>query len=355
MKKLWGFSILAFVFLTFASDSLACLCDALPNPPCRAYWETPAIFSGVVTSITPINTDGVGERKVSIKVERAYKGIDKNQVEVFTGDGRMDCGFPFEVGERYLVYANNYNDVLSTSYCMRTHNLSRAKEDIDYIEGLPSMPDGVTIFGNIAKIGRFSYVTKPIVNLGIKIEGPDSGRTESLRTDGKGNFKIQGIPAGIYLVNPLLPKETSFYAYGRDDNNLAYRVSNRGCLQIDFAAYFEGKIQGRVLSATGKNVAGYDVQLISADYEFKNSTDMAALLTWDVSEANGSFMFEGVPPGRYKLGIGIGGAPDVFLKKGRIFYPGTVDPKKAKIITVGDGPTTIEADFPEPMQRSVKQ
>jgi hypothetical protein len=349
-KKLLVLGCFTTTVLILSINSLGCSCDGTPNPPCRAYWYSPAVFSGIVTAIRPFELSAPGQLKVSIKVEQAYKGVGRDQVEVLTGDGQTaDCGFPFEVGQRYLVYADNYNDILSTTYCTRTRDLSRAQDDLDYIEKLPSMLDGIRIFGNITKRAKNSMLDeKPVANLPVRITDLSRGRIESLKTDTRGNFKKEGIPAGSYLIEALFPKGIYFYAYGQPEGLWSYQIPNKGCAEVNFATYFEGKIQGRVLSETGVGVGGYRVQLISADYEFKSPTDTAELWDWEPSADDGSFVFDGLPPGRYKVGIGIGGAADVFMKKGRIFYPNTLDPMKAKVITVREGRITKDISLAEP-------
>ncbi len=68
----------------------------------------------------------------------------------------------------------------------------------------------------------------------------------------------------------------------------------------------------------------------------KGVNDTGPLLEWTVSRNDGSYVLGGIPPGRYRLGIGIGGAFDAFGKNGQVFYPNTRDPEKAKIITIAE-------------------
>ena len=70
-------------------------------------------------------------KKVTLEVRKIYKGkIKTGIVEIITGQGRGDCGFPFQIGETYLIYSsfeNTYfeqgekvSNYLFTDICSRT-------------------------------------------------------------------------------------------------------------------------------------------------------------------------------------------------------------------------------------------
>jgi len=61
-----------------------------------------------VGSPVPATLDPSSPRiRVTFSETRFYKGIQAGTVEVETGIGGGDCGFGFERGRRYLLYANN--------------------------------------------------------------------------------------------------------------------------------------------------------------------------------------------------------------------------------------------------------
>jgi hypothetical protein len=51
-------------------------------------------------------------------------------VIVVTGRGGGDCGYRFEVGARYLVFAYGDDAKLETNICQRTKELAQAAEDL---------------------------------------------------------------------------------------------------------------------------------------------------------------------------------------------------------------------------------
>lgn len=60
-------------------------------------------------------------RVVSLRVLRSYRGEAAGTVRVWTGIGEGDCGFDFDTGSQYLVYADKVEDgTLITSICTGT-------------------------------------------------------------------------------------------------------------------------------------------------------------------------------------------------------------------------------------------
>lgn len=135
--------ILPFLILSIAlflwkpTDAAACSC-IMPPPPDQALNEANAVFSGEVIEITDnrnlINGNG---RTVIFKVDENWKGIENGEVAITTGNNEADCGFPFEVGQSYLVYASKNgmydSNSLSTTICNRTVQLANANEDLNVL------------------------------------------------------------------------------------------------------------------------------------------------------------------------------------------------------------------------------
>jgi|GEM_PF-3400137 len=62
---------------------------------------------------------------VSFNVQSSWKGVTTTTTAIFTGNGG-DCGYPFKVGNQYLVYAHNFYSDLATGICSRTIPASAA-------------------------------------------------------------------------------------------------------------------------------------------------------------------------------------------------------------------------------------
>lgn len=91
-----------------------------------------AVFTGRVVAVRDTvigegHFPGPYVRRVTLRVDRAWKGVDSSTVVVVTGMGDADCGFPFRRGGRYLVFAHRRPDgLLEAGICDRTARLRRA-------------------------------------------------------------------------------------------------------------------------------------------------------------------------------------------------------------------------------------
>lgn len=110
-----------------AQSALACSCAPQPSPQ-EALGKAAAVFTGTVTSIQP--SESPLGYLVTFRVESAWKGAKCREVTVFTGQGDFDCGYPFQSGQSYLVYANRSKGQLSTNICERTRPTGEASEDL---------------------------------------------------------------------------------------------------------------------------------------------------------------------------------------------------------------------------------
>jgi hypothetical protein len=105
-------------------------CDfAEPPPPEQARDEATAVFSGEVVDVGVLGE--TQEYAVRFSVERVWKGVSDTEVTVRTHIDEGICGYPFEDGETYLVYAYGEPDELSTALYHRTRHWHAADEDLN--------------------------------------------------------------------------------------------------------------------------------------------------------------------------------------------------------------------------------
>jgi hypothetical protein len=133
MKQLFSIVVLVIATGFGGVEAIACSCDFSPLPQSQKQQVTSArkssraIFSGVV-----LKTKEVGYSvQVTFKVDSFWKGSLPSEVVLTTGRGGGDCGYRFEVGDRYLVYAYG-SDVrsLGTNICQRTAPYKDAATDL---------------------------------------------------------------------------------------------------------------------------------------------------------------------------------------------------------------------------------
>jgi len=73
-------------------------------------------------------------------VLHSYRGDQRKPMRLSTGLGGGDCGFDFEVGKQYLVYAfedafKDETGELSTNICIGTTRLEKSSENLAYPRG----------------------------------------------------------------------------------------------------------------------------------------------------------------------------------------------------------------------------
>ncbi len=230
-------SVLVIIFAT-SSQIKACSCSWNPNPPCRAYGQADLIFDGIVLAVDRVrtNTNFPLRRRAKIKVLRSYKGNSESLVYVYTGDGRSDCGFKFNKGTRYLIYANSYEGFITTSKCGRNTEFKAAKEELAYLTSWSSLPTGINIYGKVEKNvfdSKTGFHGFPKVQ--IQIDGPELIKLE---TDKDGSFSRSGLQAGNYSVRAIVPAGFMLSTATMNDYFplplFQEQIPNKGCLEARF-------------------------------------------------------------------------------------------------------------------------
>lgn len=69
--------------------------------------------------------------RVTLEVRRVWKGGVGERIDIYTANECCICGYPFELGKEYLIYAyRRPSGRLVTSICSRTQPISRARQDL---------------------------------------------------------------------------------------------------------------------------------------------------------------------------------------------------------------------------------
>jgi hypothetical protein len=156
MKKVLLISAFSFIFLFLPGEASACTCPPVVlvgGKPLKnfeqnvdeAFRKSSTVFAGRVLSVGRSrrnsargrNRGGVSESgmTVTFRIESVWKKKMPKHVTVYTGYSDADCGFPFEVGEKYLVYAFGEKNLL-VSACSRTKVFSDAAREIGVLDRL---------------------------------------------------------------------------------------------------------------------------------------------------------------------------------------------------------------------------
>lgn len=347
MRSLIVIAAIAVLFAVLTPSANACSCGS-PGLPCEAYGAAAAVFVGTPISIRQTNEMWTS-RAVKFSVEQSYLGVAGTEVEVFTGSGGGDCGYYFEVGQRYLVYAyrNRNKEHLTTSICSRTRPYARASEDIAFLGNLTSQPSDATIFGQIVRRTTLKKNGPPISeDIVVRIEGSDVRR--EIRPDPHGHYRLAGLAAGNYKVTLQLPDELT-----TDQPVREITVSSRGCASLVFYVNENGRISGQVVDIAGRLVPNIIVSLVEPSANPRRS-----FVTLDRTDEEGRFNFSSIASGRYLIAVNFNLSPDPNDPAGAYpptFYPGVSDQASAKVITleVGEKRTGLEVQMPLPRTPSV--
>ncbi len=130
-KILFTFAVL--LLLVSIKNVLACSCvrsdpsKTLTQLVSEAYKDSKAVFSAKVLSMT--EDPEKGEFRVKLRLIKSWKGKLIKTLTLITGLGGGDCGYFFEVGKTYLIYAYRDEDKkLTTNICSRTAGISLTKD-----------------------------------------------------------------------------------------------------------------------------------------------------------------------------------------------------------------------------------
>jgi hypothetical protein len=79
--------------------------------------------------------------EITFRVGRMWRGPGSRTVKILTGRGGGDCGYRFERGKRYLVYAyKDTGEAWGTGICTRTRAIEHAGEDLAYLKNVRLVP-----------------------------------------------------------------------------------------------------------------------------------------------------------------------------------------------------------------------
>ncbi|MGA2145777.1 MAG: carboxypeptidase-like regulatory domain-containing protein [Bryobacteraceae bacterium] len=130
-------------------------------------------------------------------------------VDLWTPFG--DCGFDFQVGETYLVYADDdeESNIVSTGSCSRTRRLTDAADDLAYLMLLGHAPksagrlEGFVTSNEMYQVEMDKtrdpeHISQPVAGVVVELSGPAG--TRYVETGQAGRFVFDGLAAGDYTV-----------------------------------------------------------------------------------------------------------------------------------------------------------
>lgn len=185
----------------------------------------------------------------------------------------------------------------------------------------------------------------PVFGAEISLEGPQG--TLTTVTDDKGAYRFPGLAAGTYRLQCNPPAKFVLSGPAQQVIELPPGVNT----PINFVVQTNGKINGSVFSANGVPVAGITIDLLPV--EQKNSAYPHAVRT--ASQAGGEYSFDGIPPGRFLLGIRLDSDSELNIPYPRIYYDGATESGKATVLELQEGQQidNIDMRLPAPLQTRI--
>lgn len=325
--------------LVHVSIADACTCVG-PINTCSAISSAAAVFDGTVASVRvgptappeagSMTITGSDVRIVTFRNVTAWRGAAPTSVR--TALHGSACGYEFKVGTRYLVVAEaSAGGHLAVTRCGLTRPFSEATGLVDYLR-LPvetGTKPPVRIWGQVTRASRWTDFAREhtgVPQARVVIDGPVR---QSIRTDADGRFLLDDLPPGRYSATVLPPATLPLGQAASREFELGTTAAT-ACLELDFVAPIDSSISGVVVDAAGAPLAGAFVRLQLLDQrDFSRGAAGAGATT----DAQGSYRFTDLPPGRYSIGVGASSdeaaAREVSLRLGqRIVLQPFISPKR---------------------------
>lgn len=171
-------------------------------------------------------------RRVRFTVKTAYRGEEdeKEMLDVWTAFD--DCGYDFQTGETYLVFADGDEEsgMVSTDSCSGTKRLSDAGGDLAYLYFFENNGDDIARLDGFATSNELhqldaAHAQAPVAGVLIELKSEHGSRFTETGADGR--FVFDGLAAGDYSVaayGPGYPKTVKLLAGPQH-----VRVDAKGC------------------------------------------------------------------------------------------------------------------------------
>jgi hypothetical protein len=296
-------AVTAFTLFLDAGRAHACSCLEMPSPCSPA--DDIVIFTGRVVRSEAYMGSMTRHRLAVGDVFRGEPG--GRAVDVTTQNSTSTCGYPFEPGLDYLVFAWKTDEGLFTGLCTLTGPVAASRE---YLELLREMRRGTVqsrLRGVVSEAIRRLDGTregldfKPVGGVEITAAG-EAGRVTT-RTDAGGTFMFKGLPRGAYTIAAALPRGFDFQGWPQPFVNLD------SCLATKTIVTVRTPLVGFVRGSDGSPLTR-PVRVGAVAADSRGDPPARSRSAYVLSDLDGRWRFEGLPPGRYYIGTNLFESPD---------------------------------------------
>jgi hypothetical protein len=321
---------------------LLCLACAVPvegscvylGPLCQTWRNNAAIFDGTVRLIERIDRlenmggrpETVGHRLVTFDVHESWLGaVGERTTLVLTGGYGWSTSndFGVQLGKRYLIFAHrDRHGELSTSSCSGSREYGAATDSLAFLRRLRQPGPGARIFGEVVLFDRTTRepsVQRVAVTGSVRITGPEFDKTfpADRRT-----FEATGLKPGSYVIELKAPLHLE-----SEDPILAVLPDTHACHSANFYLRHRTAISGRLLDSAGRPLPNRIVH--AADAATWHEDPLSPMSAF--SDESGVFVFSGLTPGSYIIGVNLRDAPSQSAPEARALYPSTDAPQPVRL------------------------
>jgi len=272
---------------------------------------------------------------VTLDVIEHFRGRQSNPLVIQTDVST--CGFRFQEGLEYLVFATESQGELTVNTCSATQPSKAASARIRQLRALWGRSALPSLFGSVLirpmqqDEDAEAYI-EPAVKLTVVAEA--ESRDYRTETNDSGVYEFADLPAGEYFVRVERPAGRIVLWAGGVERVRTPAGIAPGCA-LNFQVFGDGRLSGTVVAREVQPVSGIVVA------ELVGSDDSRVVRIGSPVNA-GRFELSRLWPGRYRLefrGNGLQGSSP-------IYYPGTHNKSNAVLIEVGEGTKVDDLSLP---------
>ena len=310
-----------------------------PSPmPCVLLGDSPNVYVGQVLGMRVDESKKENDEFVLIEflIRESFVGTPKDGRVVLGASSYFADGIGIAVGRSYLIYAyNKQTDDAFASFSAYTKSVDKAGAELAFLRGLRENPQGAWIFGRVDLVVRSSHYKnwrQPVPYARLVVRADSDKKRFEITSDENGNYVLENMPSGWYLVTPDLPTDANLVSDGGQGT-----LVNNACSGADILIRSKNSVNGVVTDSGGKPVSKVPVELVPVDYVKPNFNIWPNYYERGVTENDGAFTISNISPGKYHLAVNYTIQPEFESPYIATFYPGTLIRSKAQTIEVFAG------------------
>lgn len=275
---------------------------------------------------------------IPVHVEQVFRGVIPPTLMLFAPPDV----FTIEPGVLYLLAGRRVREEIPGLSIMGVRSVTDAQSATHELRFLGSFTSGATILGWVHMHSYTDSGPAPLGDVRIRASTGTQVVETMIREDG--SFTFSGIQPGRVEIKPLLHEDLIVV----NRSALTIEIREGGCKAVHLMAAPNGRVRGRIFSATGTSLDGVELFLdggISSDGGLEIHRSFHAPRSSARPNEDGTFEFSGVFPGSYILGAGLQRIVDGNKRYLVTYFPGTPDLAAARRIDVGRATLHDGVDF----------